>query len=563
MAPTFGIISAAPHDGRSKFGALDLLLLFLLCVCLPGCTTMGCPPKTNLIVADEQGRPLDPSPRYPVMSLNDYDTYLDAIFADLTNFCASRLEKPCRLLLFFHGGLNDHGDSICRAEQWQTQIRHAGYYPIFVSWDSSFPAAWWDHVAHVHQGVWTGNRWVWAAPYIAAKDEARSVAEAPIEWMAELRHNLPTLRGTGETGDLNRNAVSSYRDLVSASRGADVEFIKINDLLNGETLGGDDRKTSEKILPIVSLPLTIWTKLLGPPLVLEAAGVGAWDMMRRRTAMLFRTEGEMRGLPAEERQAAITTPPEPVVAGATEEIQEVEGARAEAALAYFITRFQEVFLPQFCQEKHRSLETAAPGHSLLKIVEEGDVSCDGRLEVTLVGHSMGTIIVDRLLRYAPNLRVKNIVFMAGASSIDDYRDTIEPYLAKNKNYTQMYHLILHPGAEVSETHFLHLVSNGSLLVWIDNYYTDPVTQQERTVGRFLNLMPELTNTPIDIRSQVHVKVFRFGREKRKWNPQEHGDFSIFPFWEERFWNPGVASDQGAPERLPPLQCGTAPRSTTP
>ena len=163
------------------------LLAPAIILCLTHCSTVSPAPRTNLIVADEQGRPHEPAPGYPPMTLSQYDKYLDAMFADFEEYC-SHTPKPCKLLLFFHGGLNSHEDSICRASSWQAKIRTAGYYPIFVSWNSSFSTAWWDHVAHVHQGVWTGSKWVFASPYIIAKDEVRSIAEAPLEWMAELRH---------------------------------------------------------------------------------------------------------------------------------------------------------------------------------------------------------------------------------------------------------------------------------------------------------------------------------------------------------------------------------------
>ncbi len=536
-------------------GGLLALALCSVSIVMSSCTTgIGKPPKTNLIVADEQGRPLELSPHYPPMALAKYDLYLDDIFSDLERYCQGRGSEPCRVLLFFHGGLNSHDDSVCRAEKWQETIRAAGFYPIFVSWDSSFPAAWWDHVAHVHQGVWTSNRWVWASPYVAAKDELKSIADTPLEWMAEIRHTLPTMPGLGETGDLNRNAHASYVDLVDGAAENRESRIDINDLLEGGVLAGDDRTLGEKVAPVALLPFTLATKLLAPPLIIEGAGSGAWDIMRRRTYLLFRTEAEAQAQPARERREARNGEAVGTAPGESEEIEKARDTDTVAALAYFITRMQQVFLPRFCPEEYGMQRVQAVGEpSMPMSVEENDLSCDGRFKITLVGHSMGAIIVDQLLRYAPMLPVENIVFMAGATTVEDYKDTVEPFLEGHPE-TQMYHLILHPGAEVAETNWLDLAPRGSLLVWIDNYFTDPVTRQERTVGRFLNLMPELTNTPNSIRAQVHVKVFHFGADGQKWNPQKHGDFSIFPFWDKAFWNPEVESGDGAPERLAPPQC---------
>jgi len=174
-------------------------------------------------------------------------------------------------------------------------------------------------------------------------------------------------------------------------------------------------------------------------------------------------------------------------------------------------------------------------------------SCENKLEITLVGHSMGTIIIDRLLRYAPDLQVRNIVFMGAATTVEDYRDTVDTYLDRHrgdgKGHTDMYHLVLHPLAEVTEQGVFDLAPRGSLLIWIDNYFTDPPTPLGRRVGRFLNVVPELRFTNVETRSNIHLKVFRVGEKYSYWNPQKHGDFGDFPFWDQHFWDPQEPTDE--------------------
>jgi len=147
----------------------------------------------------------------------------------------------------------------------------------------------------------------------------------------------------------------------------------------------------------------------------------------------------------------------------------------------------------------------------------------------------------------PDLNVGNIVFMAAATTTEDYQSTINPYLARHPK-TQMYHLVLHPRAEVSERNYYDFAPRGSLLVWIDNFFTDPSTPLGRRVGRFSNLMPELTFTDPGIRGQVHVKVFRVGTPVSCWSPQKHGDFGSFPFWDKDFWSPSIYSGEDSPIR---------------
>lgn len=135
--------------------------------------------------------------------------------------------------------------------------------------------------------------------------------------------------------------------------------------------------------------------------------------------------------------------------------------------------------------------------------------------------------------------------------VDEIKSIVEapvawtPYLKQHAG-TQMFHLILHPLAEVSEKGFLDLSPRGSLLVWIDNYFTNPITPLDRTVGRFFNLLPELLYTDDQLRERVHLKVFRVGASTECRNPQKHGDFGLFPFWEEEFWDPNVATDGHTP-----------------
>src|SRR5437879_1775095 len=50
-------------------------------------------------------------------------------------------------------------------------------------------------------------------------------------------------------------------------------------------------------------------------------------------------------------------------------------------------------------------------------------------EITMVGHSMGAIIANRLLAAVHPLRVARIVYLAPAAGIDDFEGFLLPYLA--------------------------------------------------------------------------------------------------------------------------------------
>jgi hypothetical protein len=495
-------------------------LSILASLLLVSCSSIANPPRTNILMANQQGNPLDPGPGFTPLNPTKYDEYIDRVFVDLASYCAHR--KPCQLLIYVHGGLNTYHESVKRSTNLTPQIRAAGFYPIFVDWDSSLFSSWWDHVANVHQGLWNPN-YRFLAPYYATVDEIEGIAKAPAGWLTELRHTFPPV---GEHSALQQKAKTAYLDMLGSPN------VKVNDISIGDKIA-DNRAWSEKVLPYLWFPITGLAKVVTTPVLIQAAGGGAWDIMQRRAAMLFRTEQAFSGW----------------------------RLNNEATLAHFITRFQHDFLPQFCRTHSYSPPPWSMRRSALnapKPQEESNAGCESDLQLTLIGHSMGAIIVDQLLRYAPNIQVKNIVYLAAATTVEDYRETVHQYLLrqyvspeKKASPTQMYHLVLHPIAEVFGEEWFGLPPRGSLLIWIDNYFSNPVTPLGRTVGRFLNLFPEIAAPDNEdalkrLRGQIHVKVFRFGKSCHCWNPQGHGDFGSFPFWDPKFWDPMVPTDDRAP-----------------
>jgi hypothetical protein len=179
-------------------------------------------------------------------------------------------------------------------------------------------------------------------------------------------------------------------------------------------------------------------------------------------------------------------------------------------------------------------------------------------EITLVGHSMGTIVLNQMIREfglrtetaldgkSPAIGValpfNRIVYMAGAATVRDYQDSLFPYLLENRN-ARVFHLVLHPKAEVRERFdpgipYVDFPPRGSLLVWVDDFLSAPETPLDRTVGRYENLISAAHNTPDELRGRIHIKAFGVGGGVRA--PQKHGDFtSHLKFWmPECWWSPG-------------------------
>lgn len=141
--------------------------------------------------------------------------------------------------------------------------------------------------------------------------------------------------------------------------------------------------------------------------------------------------------------------------------------------------------------------------------------------------------------------------MAAASSIRDYQDTIFPYLKRRntpipsdsrqnpceKSVSHpgvcVYHLMLHEAAESGEwwSDIIDPFPRGSLLVWLDNFLSHPLSREDRTLGRFTNFIAAAHHTPLSLRP--YITITKFGVGEKGLGPQKHGEFG----GKQRFWIP--------------------------
>ena len=184
--------------------------------------------------------------------------------------------------------------------------------------------------------------------------------------------------------------------------------------------------------------------------------------------------------------------------------------------------------------------TTAGGLSLLmdalsQLNETRDRDGKPPLRFTLIGHSMGAIIMNELIQRYDHLDIREIVFMAAACTVGDLDNSVLPYLEKNKN-CQFYNLSLHPYGDRQEDIKYNLLPRGSLLDWIDDFASEPTTRREHTLGKWNNIMRmahTFNRLDPDVLSRIHLKGFAYQRD----NPREHGDFNNpeLKFWKPDFW----------------------------
>jgi pimeloyl-ACP methyl ester carboxylesterase len=380
-------------------------------------------------------------------------------------------------------------------------------------------------------------------------DVARSVARAPLVWTNQVVNDLATMPVL-EKWTTTPDPQEAARQLVCDYAFIDTETCKGNDpsralrfkkapmcnpfkrtseetdghipddprpVLSPDTFPisvGEDRRTcSEMVSSFLSYAVTLPSRLLleAP---LDAFGTAAWDVMLRGTQMLFDRDDEFQ-----HRAEDFADP------AAHPDVRALAGISSRGGVSMFLPRLED------------------------EIRRQG-----GAWEITIVAHSMGTIIANQMLRQAVarpyQMQIRDIVYMAAAASVQDVLTSVMPYLRK-RHRPSFYNLMLHPVADERERYatVLDPTPRGSLLVMIDNFLSKPLTVPDRTAGRFDNFMRSVHLVPQDVRPRVHIKSFGVGHAAEATSPVKHGDFtSRFKFWRPECWKPEAV---GKRDPVPP------------
>jgi pimeloyl-ACP methyl ester carboxylesterase len=508
---------------RTILAAPAILLLLLLA----GCAKQPIhDPElyTHVIDIDSAGNPIHPVD-FVRMDARRFDRQLDDMFADLTRWCddwrrdhPGADDPPPRVLVFVHGGMTDEPDAISRAHCQWTKIRDAGYFPIFVTWNSAPVSAYGEHLFHVRKGALAPGA-AWSSPLYFLTDVGRAAFNAPIVWIDSFTHDFnrivadvsavthhdkdgkPELdrRWTDNPEEqrsvlLTGYLLEQYRDPQANAKAMPI------------SVGSYEGQPNDSVDRLITYVLFWPFKLVTAPII-DGGGQPMWENMSRRTNIMFEGAGvtNLRRPPA--RRAATTR----AVA------QRAQGEEVlyhpPGAMVAFLTRLEDFI-------DHR------PGQP-------------SKVDVTLVGHSMGCIVLDEFVRRTrESVDYKNIVYMAAACTVREWGNTVVPYLHRH-THTTFYNLCLHPANDVRERHFVDLIPRGSLLVWLDDFLTRPRTPLDRMLGRWDNLVEAAWIIPPGLLPRINVKMFNLGFSDKPgpFQPQNHGDFSWQPYWDERLWRP--------------------------
>jgi hypothetical protein len=487
----------------------------------------------HVVAVDDRGNLVDPYTQKALRNSRDEQSYLRNIAneAVLSN-CKNDCEGNPQILIYVHGGLNKLGDAICNGE-WLAQkiMDDSGgtsqgngtekFYPVFLAWNSGFGSSYCAYVSNHRRGLYRDEWWRWAlSPFAVAYTLTGAVARTPLS----LVDQLTSLNQTRDSWFYGTSA--SARRAASAG-----EFLSPIASSGDPAFGGppgDDRSSRERFWSRTKSVVGFPARIVTTPLV-DGLGTPAWDVMKARAhwwtdrgighreadpdgkfQRMWRTVSHddylktVNGLPTDQR---------PIVDG------------SEAGVALRFANALEDSVREFSPQKGKEPE------------------------LTLVGHSMGAIVINDILRLAPptfKQRVKRVIFMAGADSIGNTEKALVPFLKEQEN-ARFYNLTLHPVMESHETHF-YVSPRGTLLEWIDAMFANPVIWEDRTIGRWSNAVLSARKFKGFDKNRVTFKYFpinectacsynfRKGRmEKVSLHPRVHGDFGSRTFWRAPFY----------------------------
>jgi hypothetical protein len=480
------------------------------------CSTPVGPPE-HLLLLDGDGNPHD-SERptsglfgegYREMSDLEFGAYLDHLEKSIRTYVDTDPDHH-RIVLFVNGGLDTMATLAERAEDDFRTIcsdPEAKAFPIYIGWDTGMFHSLGNHLFVVRRGykqpLLIG---ILTFPFVLTEDMVRGIIHIPQDICLDTE---TFWKGRYHYRPANVHASQKVSNELAREFACGHTQPEHGDLIELEENPDKPLPDSWPMLFVryfVQIPLHIPQNVL-----IDGLGTGAWDEMDRRARVLF------------------------------------EGVRSED------------------DGRVHSTSTTALGLLLARLAAlqyEYDRPPSARhLQIELVCHSMGTIVGNRMLRLATRVDADtdgpqavpsfdHVVYMGAACSIADYEAAVFPYLEDvSHKSAEFYHVTLQERAECAESTGAGFVPYGSLLTWIDHYYSHTLTPTDRAAGRFTNLMTNYHRTPERLRERIHIKMFGLD-ESQPVHALVHGDFSGLPFWRPSVWTPD-ASKSWCPEKSVP------------
>lgn len=504
---------------------------------------------------------------------------LDLYIRERANRCAASAELcetgPVRLLVFAHGGMVTHENAVRSAEVLAPAMLADGYFPVFLVWNSDFPNAYVNQLCCINQRAEpsryaqrlaipvrlfgdVGGGLVRLPQNVLTQAErfGRSVepssTDDPLYYLPEYCLEESCRAAADQRNWARSRAMQNRYRIRSFEADLDVHAFEEGRQPDGQT----------RLDPVVIFPPFTTAEDLndtGEPAFQRGFRYGALAPVRGLTSL--GTEGGANAWNNMVRRARLSVFVGEDFAGtqfAAPEINPDKKACTDPERYYGLGGFGVFFERLLCARNATFFAETAPAE----------------IEITFVGHSMGAIVGNEVLReYGESLPFQRIVYMAAASSIREFEDAVIPVMQRRptpygeplgvngiRRPVSFYNLMLHPLAESRElppaenSWTQGTLPQGSLLEWIDEYFERPRSAVDRTLGKWSNVWRVLEYLSFEARGRMAFTVFGmqtgvieqdYCADTERCHPRIHGQFDDYSFWRPAFLTGGQLQDPEA------------------
>jgi hypothetical protein len=396
------------------------------------------------LLIHEDGYAFDPKGN-AFLTVQEFEQYLDrTVKPRIDKFLQEQEAEPgsgacrgrLRILIFVHGGLNTYAAAFKRIQKlWPMDtaggLKQSCYFPIFINWNSDLLTSLQDDFFRVRRGRTDIALSIITSPFLLVERVAESIGSLPLS----LIHNYLSIEeaavGGREEGD--------PWDCIVADALLQIPFYGLN---------------------VATIPL------------LEGFGGGAWQIMKRRAELAVSSKLE--------------DPPDDDYAFTRPVI-----SRLNNPYISFMPARQEEFTSEGAVQTfvHSFRGWLTRGEKFVSWQKTGGEVVP--VEVTLVGHSAGSLIANRMLAMAdepldksPPLPLAHVIHAGPVASMHEWDDFVVPYLARNSSNAavkpdfSLFNLNRRDEAQEPTGGWAFFMPRGSLVVWVDLFL-----QRKNTVGQ--------------------------------------------------------------------------------
>lgn len=460
--------------------------------------------------------------------------------------------RPPRLLFYFNGGLNSQAAVEAQARRQVPCMLADGLYPVFFVWDTAGASSYLQQVSSIWDGQFDRSLATRArTPFMVLGNVASGLGAAPVDyfthgrrfWRALRREPFCSMVVRDNDGPANcaLEQQVTFVDEVGGTVSRDTNVVAAVDVDAGQ----------REVGRFVSYSALLPVRAVSTPLA-HGIGDAAWENMLRRTRTTIRQplefdldrhadwngDGEIDGwnkCPNDFIEKRRDFPKGTGVFGRF--FETIVRYRKPDGRGMPVSTWRCTAAGEVKEEPPTPEQAAADARTDQAIAEALE-----RAGITLIGHSMGAIVINELVDRFENLPYSEIVVMASAASLRETRRVMDAYFESDTGGardTRFHALMLHPLNDARERQFAGAVPAGSLLMWIDEMYDPPKTPEDKVFGYWPTAKAARQMFGSAAQDRTLYRVFSRPQAPKDApsNPIEHGQFNEddMCFWRPSFW----------------------------